>query len=149
MKKIIHCLNDKLNNIIDSTEQVKQINRLLTQSLPAPLNQHCRASSFQSGILYLELDNPSLATEIRYLIPELRNHLRSNHRMYDLISIKASFNANKSPTKPKNKIKPVESGAKAANTIRQHLTGLDDPLSHALKQLASTLEQRNSSSSGD
>ena len=144
MKKIIHCLNDNLNKIIDSSSQVKQINQLLPLYLPSPINQYCHASLFKSGILYLELGNPSFATEIRYLIPELRNQLRKNHGMFDLISIKASFNPNKTNNEPQKISKPVASGIKAAQSIRQDARGLDDALSHALKRLATTLEHRNS-----
>lgn len=143
MKKLSNCLNDNLNKLIDKVGQVKQINDILHSHLPQHLRADCSASQFNQGILTLSLSNQSIATELRYLIPDLRNKLRQNERLYGLNTIKISTKEAPLTKTNKDKDKKVASTSKAANILREHSSDFDDAMSLALENLANSIEGRN------
>ncbi len=87
MRHISKCLNSKLSQICTEAIKLETLSSLILNYLPEELQPHCRVGSFRSGKLILITQNPNWATQLRYLAPELRNRLRSEAKLHQLVSV--------------------------------------------------------------
>ena len=87
MRHISKCLNHKLKNICTEAIKLEEISTIVTHYLPIELQPYCKVGSFRSGTLVLVTPDPVWATQLRYLAPELRNTLRSDANLYQLITV--------------------------------------------------------------
>lgn len=90
MRSISHCLNQQLVDICQRSVQLEELSNKLSQWLPTELVGECQVGSFNKGCLILITSNAAWASQIRYLIPELRDKLRTEAGLYQLSSIKVS-----------------------------------------------------------
>ena len=88
MRRINRCLNKQLLDLCQRAVQLDDLNLKLGQYLPPTLREHCSVGSFNKGCLLVVTSNPNLATELRYYLPTLRDRLRAEAGLYQLISIK-------------------------------------------------------------
>lgn len=88
MRKIVDCLNPTLQSICKKAIELESMTEIVQQYLPVRYQEHCKVGSFSKGCLYLHVPNALFAAELRYLLPELRDQLRSEGRLYQLITIK-------------------------------------------------------------
>jgi hypothetical protein len=88
MRKITQCLNPALTSICKRAIELESITAILHQYLPEHYRAYCKVSSFNKGCLVLLVSNALWASEIRYLLPELRDQLRSSAGLYQLITMK-------------------------------------------------------------
>jgi len=88
MRKITQCLNPMLTSICKRAIELESITAILHQYLPVHYRAHCKVSSFNKGCLVLLVNNAMWASEIRYLLPELRDQLRTSAGLYQLITMK-------------------------------------------------------------
>ena len=91
MKHIARCLNPKLVTICEKTIQLETLNLMIIKYLPPELHTHCHVGSFNQGCLVLVIDDPSWATQLRFMLPELRDNLRIKAGLYQLSSIKITI----------------------------------------------------------
>ena len=68
--------------------QLEELSHKVSQLLAPELSPHCQVGSFNKGCLVLTSVNAVWASQIRYSIPELRDKLRKEAGMYQLMSIK-------------------------------------------------------------
>lgn len=87
MRRINSCLNDKLTKICERTLQLEALQEKVMLYLPQESRAHCQVGSFNQGQLLLVVDAAVWATELRYLLPTLRDQLR-REGLYQLVSIK-------------------------------------------------------------
>ncbi len=87
-KKIINCLNENLVNIYKQTIKREGIEKMVNSHLPDHLKDKVSVASFNNGCLVIKPNNTSHATELRYLLPELRSKLRKEKGLYGLTNIK-------------------------------------------------------------
>lgn len=87
MRPIRTCMNKTLKTICKQAMQIEQVSELVQPLLPDSLQNECQVASFHRGRLKLVCKNPNKATELRYLLPELRDKLRINAKLYNLMSI--------------------------------------------------------------
>ncbi|PJD90533.1 MAG: hypothetical protein CK424_07570 [Legionella sp.] len=87
MRHISRCLNSKLSQICTEAIKLETLSGLVLAYIPQELHAHCRVGSFRSGKLVLITQNPNWATQLRYLAPELRNRLRSEAKLHQLVSV--------------------------------------------------------------
>ncbi len=99
MKPIQQCLNQQLATICETSVQLETIRLKVIQHLPELLKPHCHVSSFQQGSLTLATANAAWASQLRYVLPELRDNLRQDG-MYQLTSLKIIIMLPPSPSKP-------------------------------------------------
>ncbi|MDI9819222.1 MULTISPECIES: DUF721 domain-containing protein [unclassified Legionella] len=137
MRPISHCLNNQLSKICQHTLQLDALDALLKSSLPPHLVGHCQTGGFSKGCLTISIDNASWATELRYLLPELRDKLRKEAGLYQLVSIKIAIKHADAPAKAKKQKKAATLSSAARVAIRAASEQCDDPtLKGALQQLA-------------
>lgn len=87
MRPISKCLNSKLSQICMRAIQLEELSTIVLKFLPQAVSAHCQVSSFRSGILVLITSSPLWATQLRYLAPELRERLRTEANLYQIITV--------------------------------------------------------------
>lgn len=105
MRTIAHCLNKQLLEISRQAMQLEALNDKLRQFLQPPLREHCQIGSFNKGCLILTTSDAAWATQLRYEIPMLRDKLRAEAGLYQLLSIqiKVSTPSNNQPASVKGR----------------------------------------------
>ena len=95
MQHITRCLNSKLLAICHRAIQLEELNTKLYDYLPESLREHCLVGSFTNSCLVLITTDPVWASQLRYILPELRDKLRTEAGIYQLASIKITVAAEK------------------------------------------------------
>ncbi len=93
MRHVSRCLNGNLLAICQKSMQIEELNNKLMGLLPPTLQPYCHVGSFTNGCLTLVVMDAIWASQLRYLLPELRDNLRSKGGLYQLGSIKLSIAA--------------------------------------------------------
>lgn len=88
MRPINRCLNKQLVDLCQRSMQLEELSKKVTQLLPSDLAKHCQVGSFNKGCLVLTTTDSAWASQLRYVMPELRDTLRKEAGMYQLTSIK-------------------------------------------------------------
>lgn len=91
MKSISQCLNKQLSTICQHSMQLEELSLKISAFLPSHFISKCQVGSFNKGCLVLTTTNAAFASEIRYLLPELRDKLRKEAGLYQLSSIKITI----------------------------------------------------------
>lgn len=91
MRSISRCLNKQLTDLCQRSMQLEDLSTKVAQLLPPPLAAACHVGSFNKGCLVLITNNAAWASQLRYSIPELRDKLRKESGMYQLLSIKVTI----------------------------------------------------------
>ncbi len=141
MRKIIQCLNHQLNDILQRTLLIEEINIKLISYLPDNLKTHCYAGSFNRGNLVIVASDPVWASQLRYSLPELRDKLRAEAGIYQLSSIKVivAIVEKITPQTFSNKITLTNNARAIISQSGDECTYL--PLKNALHQLAKNKPQ--------
>ncbi len=90
MRRIHRCLNNRLREICQRTVQLEALQLQLSSSLPEALQAHCQVGSFTRGCLVIVTTDAVWASQLRYSVPELRDKLRREAKLYQLSSIKVT-----------------------------------------------------------
>lgn len=88
MRSISQCLNKQLADICQRSVQLEELSNKVRRMLPETLANTCHVGSFNKGCLLLTTTDAAWASQLRYMIPELRDKLRKEGGMYQLTSIK-------------------------------------------------------------
>ena len=88
MQDILHSGATSLQQIVQKTKQLHDLNRKILNHLDKDVKAHCRVANLDSGVLTLSTDSAAWSTRIRYSAPELLKALRNEEKMYGLCSIK-------------------------------------------------------------
>lgn len=140
MRRINRCLNKQLLTLCQQAVILDDLNLALNTYLPASLQDKCRVGSFNKGCLVIATTWPAIMTELRYCLPELRDRLRKEARLYQLMSIKLHLIVDEYPIQKHtaNIFRP-ELSSKARATVQQagELCSYE-PLKKALFRLATT-----------
>lgn len=135
MKSIKYCLNKQLAEICQRSVQLEEFTQIISDLLPQELVPYCKVSSFNKGTLTLNTPDAVWATQIRYMLPELRDKLRKAG-IYQLSSIKVNVDTNKEYQRI-TKTKEYELSSEAKKTIiKESQTCSYEPLRKALIRLA-------------
>ena len=142
MRRVNRCLNPKLVDICLQSFQVDKINDLFLTMLPEHLHTHCRVASFVRGKLVIGVSDATFATELRYLIPSIRDNLRRDHQLYQLIQCDIVIDDYQNPLQvlsKKNKARKVNENAKLS--VESLAETVDyPPLKEALSRWAEHLQ---------
>ena len=87
MRPITHCLNRQLQVIGLKVMELDKLTQYVLKLLPDTLRTCCTVGSFQQGRLLIHISDHAHATELRYLLPQLRDALRKDVNLYQLITI--------------------------------------------------------------
>jgi hypothetical protein len=88
MRHITRCVNPKLSKICMQAIKLEELSQLLLNYLPDNLKDICKVGGLNQGCLILVVEDSVWASQLRYVIPELRDKLRSEAKLYHLSSIK-------------------------------------------------------------
>jgi len=137
MRRINRCLNTRIIEICKNTALLEELNTHIQTFLPINLKDHCHVGSFNKGCLLIVVSNAEWASQLRYFVPELRDKLRTEAKIYQLTSIKITIATINSLELTKVKISPSLSDS-ARSTIINSLDNCNYlPLKKALLKLAS------------
>ena len=117
MQRISNCFNKQLYEICKTAIFLDDLNRKISLFLPENLREHCSVGSFNKGCLIIVTSKPAFATELRYLLPSLRDELRKKADLYQLISIQVQIAADLHP-----KITTEDKTATAENSTESKLS---------------------------
>lgn len=84
MKHITACFSQELMKICQKSHTYEKWGEALHNFLQAPLKDHVFLGSFEQGKMVLVVDCPLWASELKLLLPELRDHLRTELKCYQL-----------------------------------------------------------------
>ncbi len=129
MRHITRCLNPKLTEICLHAIKLEEVSAILLRYLPDNLSDHCRVGSFRNGCLILVTHDPVWASQIRYSLPELRDTLRSEAKLYQLASIKITIDAAPSS----DRVMLIPTSTPATQKLGKHA---NSPWQDILKHLA-------------
>jgi hypothetical protein len=65
----------------------EELSAIVTQYIPPDLQAYCQVGSLRAGILILITPDPVWATQLRYMAPELRERLRTEAKLYQIITV--------------------------------------------------------------
>ncbi|MFA6302091.1 MAG: DUF721 domain-containing protein [Legionella sp.] len=88
MRPIKQCLNKQLTELCQQSLELEQLSKTVANLLPPDLSKKCQVGSFNKGCLTISTTDAVWASQLRYLLPELRDKLRSEAGLYQLSSIK-------------------------------------------------------------
>ncbi len=101
MPHISKCFNQSLTNIQSQAKKLQELNEIVLDYLPSEMQSHCHIGGFNNGCLVLTVDDAVWASQLRFLIPEIRDNLRKNNNIYQLSSIKITIDRNKTVKRTK------------------------------------------------
>ena len=138
MRRITHCLNPSLTTLCKRAIELESLTAMVQGYLPETNRVQCSVGSFNKGCLVLIVTDPVWASELRYSLPALRDHLRLHAGLHQLITIKINL-ALEGRTLTKPSTQHTASPVLSENT-RQHIQASGDqcvysPLKHALNRL--------------
>lgn len=93
MLRINRCLNPKLSELCQKVLYLEELNDKIAQFLPDNLRRLVKACSFTHGKLVLIVSGQEWASQLRYSLPELRDKLRCEGKIYNLTTIKIKLDA--------------------------------------------------------
>lgn len=137
MRFINRCFNKQLEELCQRSMQLEELSKKVTQLLPPNLADQCQVGSFNKGCLVLTTTNAAWASQLRYMVPELRDRLRKEAGMYQLLSIKINVIEPPAPTKIQKPKQHNELSDEAkATIISESQQCTYQPLQKALLNLA-------------
>lgn len=77
-----------LRFMVAKTQQLQQINAVISSILPAEVSKHCQAQNLDGGCLVISTDHAAWATQLRYLQPQLLTALRQQPAFRHVGSVK-------------------------------------------------------------
>jgi hypothetical protein len=87
---IKNIINKQFSTISNMMQNIEHANACLQQCLPSHLKSICYVGYFNKGQLTITIRDPNYASELHYLLPELRALLRQSDKIPQLTSIKYS-----------------------------------------------------------
>lgn len=135
MRPISQCFNKQLTDLRQRTSQLGKLAENINQLLPKPFTTQYQVGSFNKGCLVLTASSAEWASQLNYLLPELRDKLRQSG-WHQLSSIKILL-ASPIPYEKSPKPSGYRLSEKAKAVIlseSQHCTY--EPLQKALLKLA-------------
>lgn len=79
--------NKALQSILLKVEQLRELNQLFAQHLPAETIKHCEIVKFEKNCLFVLVDSGNWTTQLRFQIPELMEKLRKHPSLAQLNGI--------------------------------------------------------------
>ena len=136
MHPIQKCLNPQLIEMCKKSIQIESLNDKINTYLSPELQKHCTVASFTHGCLNLIVDDPVWSSVLRFMLPEIRDNLRTHAGMYQLTSIKITVDTNAAKKKPES----IKKNRKLSEKARAIITNSSEqcsyePLKKALQAL--------------
>jgi hypothetical protein len=130
----------KLSKIIKQTYLVRDLTEIVKPHLPKIMQDHMKVSCFIDGILSIQLDNNTWASQFRYLKLDLLSQLRKNSAFAGLIEIKHSITSFHKPLEKEKLKNPIQINNETIENIRSMMkTSNNKKLKDSLRELLKSL----------
>lgn len=107
MRHITNCFNRDLAKLRSQAVELETVHKLIMQYIPTEIKPNCQVSAFNAGCLILTVNDAIWASQLRFMLPEIRDKLRKEANLYQLSSIKVKINRDLLINHPKkNQQKP-------------------------------------------
>jgi hypothetical protein len=125
-----------LASLLARSRELRGIDILLADLLPAPLNAHCRVLSIRNSVLVLAADSPVWAARLRFHAPQLGKQLAEQlDANRHTIHVRVRPPETALPPEPHKPVIPP--GRQGIAALQQAAQGISDPeLKTALLRLA-------------
>ncbi len=99
MRHILQKQNYQLQQILQQAQRLQALNELVQQFLQPQMRVHCRVANYQQGSMVLAADNASVATLLRYDLPNILQKIRQTDGFAGLANIKVHVSKLHAPAK--------------------------------------------------
>ena len=81
-----------LQNLLNKTNELQYLSKIFAICLEEKLAKHCRIAKMdlENKTLHVAVDNPTWATKLRYVLPDVLKNLRTQPEFKNIKSIKYS-----------------------------------------------------------
>lgn len=139
MKTLLELLNTtNLKHWYDKTQELAVLNTIWRIVVPE-MKDYCQIANFEGGHLVLAIHNSSLATKVRFELPEIKKKLLQYDAFADLCKIRYKVIYE---TPQKNRvIKKRRLTKNSASTLIKAASSIENPLlKKSLKKLAASVK---------
>ena len=141
MRKINDCFDKQLAAIYQQIVGLKHLNTVVNEFLPESLQPHCQVTQFNQGRLSIGVSDVSLATELRFFLPTLRDLLRQKAKLHQLASLNISVITPPLPSNHASKKRPKDLSPAAHLAITEAGKSCTyEPLKQAWKHMQKSAE---------
>jgi hypothetical protein len=77
LNQLLETPQSDLQQILQKAQQIQRLQHFLEPFLPAPIRSECTVANYHVSQLKILASNASVATTLRFLIPQLLQHLQS------------------------------------------------------------------------
>lgn len=135
--RINKLLGGKYSYLINRAKTLQELEALLRELLPAPLNEHCRVLAIRDETLVLATSSPVWAARLRFHAPLLVKQL-SAHQTVTLRTVCVRVRPPEKASPPPRRRTALRPGKAGAVALQQAAQTISDPgLKTALLRLAS------------
>lgn len=92
MLHISKCFDKNISNIQIQGEKNRELEKIIAAYLPIEMQSAVTIANFNNGCLILNVKDSVWASQLRFMLPELRDSLRKKNNLYQLSSIKIAIN---------------------------------------------------------
>ncbi|OGV43352.1 MAG: hypothetical protein A3F46_07855 [Legionellales bacterium RIFCSPHIGHO2_12_FULL_42_9] len=143
MRRINDCFDKQLAAIYQKIIGLKHLNTVVNEFLPESLQHHCQVTQFNQGRLSIGVNDVSLATELRFFLPTLRDLLRQKAKLHQLTSLNISVITPPLPSHNSSKKGPKSLSAAAHLAISEAGKSCAyEPLKQAWEQMQKTADRK-------
>ena len=115
--------SDRLSQICNHTEKIKELQIKLCKNLDSPLNKHVVVADYQQKTLVLHTNSASWAARLRYMAPEILSFFQADMPGLSTIRVKVVL-----PDPPhQTSLRPVTVSPDTVDGIRQVADKIADP----------------------
>jgi hypothetical protein len=126
----------RLADLLARSRELRKMDILLAELLPAPLNAHCRILSIRNTILVLAADSPVWAARLRFHAPTLAKQL-AQHQTAKRCTIHVRVRPPEAAQPPQSHKPLMRPGTQGIAALQQAAQTVSDPeLKTALLRLA-------------
>ena len=139
--------NQEVKSLTENATQLIELDKLFRAVLPPKLARYCRVGNYRNGQLLLETQSASAATQLKFLLPQIRGKLKKSSKFRALQDIKLRV-AQPEPKLDRHYRRPAPPVSRhSQQLIRQTAENLSDrELASAMRRLADTLGKSGSES---
>ncbi len=128
---------NKYSCLLSKARSLMDLDIIVHELLPAPLNDHCRVLTIRDKNLVLAADSPVWAARLRFHTHQLLQQL-SRHRAVKLSTVRIRVRPPDRQAVPDRRQPPRRMVASSSTALKQTAQGISDPeLKTALLRLAS------------
>lgn len=93
VSKLLKKTQTPLQRITQRCHVLKQIDKILQQTIPSPLNEHCHIANLRHTTLVMHVDSSLWASQLRYLLPNLMEQWQQETNLPEIekVEIKVRF----------------------------------------------------------